>query len=234
MKFQSLASSSLGNCYLISDGSSQLLVECGISIQRIMNVVDLSKIDGCLLTHEHGDHSKSVKDILKFTKVYSSSGTLETVKDKQNISKDYDYRLVALKPNTEIKIGTFKVIPFNVQHDAIDPFGYLIYSTITKKKLLFATDTFYIKPRFKGLNIIAIECNYSKELMSSEITKAQRDRLYKSHFELENVKSFLKANDLKKVEQIYLLHLSNTNANAKLFKQEIEALTGIPVEVCKS
>ena len=234
MRFQSLASSSSGNCYLINDGSSQLLVECGITMQRIMSVVDLSKIDGCLLTHEHGDHSKSVKDILKFTKVYSSSGTLETVKDKQHISRDFDYRLVALKPNAEIRIGTFKIIPFETQHDAIEPFGYLIYSTITKKKLLFATDTFYIKPRFKGLDIIAVECNYSKEIMSSEITKAQRDRLYKSHFELENVKSFLKANDLKKVEQIYLLHLSNTNANAKLFKQEIEALTGIPVEACKS
>ena len=234
MKFQSLASSSLGNCYLISDGSSQLLVECGITIKKIMSNFDLSKIDGCLITHEHNDHSKSAKDILKFAKVYSSQGTIEAIKQSQSISKDFDYKLIALKPNKEIKIGTFKIIPFNVQHDAAEPFGYLIYSMVTKKKLLFATDTYYIKPRFKGLNIIAIECNYSKELISSEITKAQKDRLYKSHFELENVKSFLKANDLKSVEQIYLIHLSSANSDAKKFKREIEALTGIPVEACRS
>src|SRR5690554_1484572 len=153
--------------------------------------------------------------------------------ERQKI-KDYNkHDFKTLKAGRITQIGTFTVLPFDVEHDAVEPLGFLIYSKITRKKILFATDTYYIKPRFNGLNIIMIECNFAKDLLPDDLEKVRRDRLLQSHFELENVKKFLLANDLKKVETIYLMHLSKGHSDAARFKKEIQELTGVPVIVCK-
>jgi phosphoribosyl 1,2-cyclic phosphodiesterase len=57
-------------------------------------------------------------------------------------------------------------------------------------------------------------------------------RLVNSHFSLENVLEFLKANDTNKLKEIYLMHLSDKNSDAELFKNEIEKLTGVITNVC--
>lgn len=233
MDIKVLASSSKGNCYCISDGTSNLLIEAGISLKRIRQQVDLMSLSGCLITHEHKDHAGFAKDIAKYCGVYSSERTLALL----NFGK-YSYNKNYLKTKIIYTIKSFKIIAFSTQHDAIDPFGFLIQSTITKEKLLFATDTYYIKPRFKGLTYIMIECNYKKEILMNNLTKGKMlkstvNRLLKSHFSLENVKVFLKSQDLSTVKKIYLLHLSDTNSDAELFKKEIQALTGKEVIVCE-
>ena len=81
-----------------------------------------------------------------------------------------------------------------------------------------------------------IECNYSKSILDKNIDesitpKFMRKRLIKSHFSLENVLEFLKANDLSKVQEIHLLHLSDSNSDEALFKQEVQKLTGKPVYI---
>lgn len=233
MEIKALASSSNGNCYFISDGKTNLLIEAGININRIRKHIDLISLAGCLITHEHKDHSKSAKDIAKYCNVFSSALTLELLD-----FGTYNFRKKPLQEKEIYNIGTFKVIPFKTEHDAIDPFGYLIVSTITNEKLLFATDTYYIKHKFKGLNYIMIECNYSKEILDynidkGRILKVNSNRLIRSHFELSNVKKFLEAQDLSKVKQIYLMHLSDGNSDEKLFKREIQAITGKEVIVCK-
>lgn len=58
-----------------------------------------------------------------------------------------------------------------------------------------------------------------------------KNRLLTSHFSLENVKEFLKANDLSQVREIWLLHLSDGNSDQVRFKREIMELCGKPVYV---
>src|SRR5690554_5251275 len=234
MLLKVIASSSRGNGYLITDSHSTLLIECGVNLDKVQkHLKDLSLLTGCLITHEHNDHSKSAKEIIAYTKVYASNGTINEIMERQKI-KDYNkHDFKTLKAGRITQIGTFTVLPFKVQHDAKEPLGFLIYSKITRKKLLFATDTYYIKPRFNGLNIIMIECNYSKDLLPDDLEKVRKDRLLKSHFELGNVKEFLKANDLSKAETIYLMHLSNSHSDSDRFKKEIEELTGIPTIICE-
>ncbi|RUR99291.1 hypothetical protein EFW58_01556 [Bacillus velezensis] len=65
------------------------------------------------------------------------------------------------------------------------------------------------------------------ENIESGITApAMKKRLLQSHFSLENVKKFLMANDLSKVQEIWLLHLSESNSDEKIFKEDIMKLTG--------
>ena len=232
MKITSLASSSRGNCYLIRDGVSSLLIECGVDLKKIRKHIKLSDLAGCLISHEHRDHSKYAKEIIKYTGIWASAGTLSELD-----LGPYGYRATAIKAGETFKIGSFLVVPFETQHDAKEPLGFLVYSTATEEKLLFATDTYYIKNRFQDLNYIMIECNYSIEILKAnidagKIPKAVAKRLFESHFELENVKKFLQAQDLTTVKAIYLLHMSDGNSDAARFKKEIQELTGVPTYIC--
>ena len=221
-----IASSSKGNCYRITDGSTSLLLECGINYRDIQKALNfqMTQISGCLISHEHGDHVKSIKDVLKAgIDCYMSPGTAGAI----NVPH---HRIKLVEAGKPFKIGTFQIMAFDVQHDVAQPYGFLIMNK-EGEKLLFATDTYYIKYKFPGLTHILVECNYSEKILKENIEngsvpKVMEKRLLQSHFSLENVKEFFKANDLSKVQEIWLLHLSSSNSDEKLFKEEIMRLTG--------
>lgn len=230
MDIQVLASGSKGNCYRISDGKTSLLLECGIPIKEIKQKLNfrLCNIDACLVTHEHMDHGKAAIDLLKAgVEVFMTKGTAQAFETdclKPTIIKSLE----------QFKVGTFDILPFETEHDAYEPVGYLIYSNKLKEKLLFATDTYYVKYRFQGLNYIMVECNYASDILEANIETGTvpvpfKNRLLQSHFSLENVKKFLKANDLSQTLEIHLIHLSDANSDELRFKKEIQELTGIPV-----
>jgi phosphoribosyl 1,2-cyclic phosphodiesterase len=227
-----IESSSKGNCYLITTSREILILECGVRYKNILNGLSfkLDNVAGCLITHEHKDHSKAVNDLMKAgINVYASAGTFEAL-------EVVNHRAITVKSLCQFTIGRFTVLPFDTQHDAKEPLGYLIQHP-DFGKLLFATDTFYIKYKFQGLNHIMVECNYSKEILdrnvqSGIVNRSLKNRVLKSHFSLQNVKEFLKANDLSQLKSIYLMHLSNDNSDADYFKSEIEKLTGLPVVIC--
>jgi len=226
-----LSSGSKGNCYHITDGSSHLLLECGIRwkyIQRGLNF-STSGLAGCLISHEHKDHCRAVDDVLKAgLDVHISRGTAEAL-------GLFGHRCHIVQARKQFQLGTWAVLPFEVQHDAKEPLGFLLANQ-EGEKLLFATDTYYIRYKFPGLTHLMLECNYAPEILEENVEKgmipvAMEERIVQSHFSLENVKEFLRANDLSKVQQIWLLHLSSDNSNAERFKSEIQALTGKEVYI---
>lgn len=228
---QIIGSSSKGNAYLISDGHTPLLFECGVNFRQIQKATGFktSSLAGCLITHEHKDHCASIKDVLRAgIDCYMSPGTAEAIGIEH-------HRIKTVQSKKPFKLGSWTILPFDVQHDVSEPYGYLLANK-NGDKLLFATDTYYIKYKFKGLTHIMVECNYSLEILnenieSGRVPKIMKRRLLRSHFSLENVKDFLNANDLSNVKEIYLLHLSNNNSDEKLFKEEIQAITGKPVYI---
>lgn len=143
------------------------------------------------------------------------------------------YRLCLMSAGIQNRgIRDFTILPFDIEHDAAEPLGFLIQYRPTGEKLLYLTDSYYSKYRFVGLNYILIESNYIKETLdrnieSGIIDEALKLRLLKSHFSLEHVKQFLKANDLSQCRKIMLLHLSDANSDATRMVQEIQELTGI-------
>ena len=104
------------------------------------------------------------------------------------------------------------------------------------EKLLYATDTYYLPYRFAGLTHILIEASFDKKTLDENIKNGivpavMKRRLIKSHFSLENVIEFFKANDLSRVQEVWLTHLSDKNSNADLFKKEIQKVVGKPVYI---
>jgi phosphoribosyl 1,2-cyclic phosphodiesterase len=226
-----IASSSRGNCYHVTDGKTALLLECGIRFTDIRKALDFktSDIAGCLISHEHGDHCKAVVEVIKSgIDVYASQGTLDAI----NLS---GHRAIPIQAKKQFFIGSWAVFPFDIQHDVSEPLGFLLANQ-SGEKLVFITDSYYCKYKFTGLTHIMLETNYSLKILDENIAEGwvpavMKKRLLKSHFSLDNAKDFLLANDLSKVQAIYLLHLSDNNSDADLFKREIQELTGKQVYI---
>lgn len=222
---QTIATGSKGNCYRVSDGSTALMLEAGISFKAIQQGLGFktSEIDGVLISHEHQDHCKGVDGCLKRgMTIYMSQGT------KDGMGLD-NAQIRIIKSKEQFRIGTWTVLPFDVQHDVNEPLGFLLQSD-NGDKLLFATDTYYIKYKFTGLTHLMIECNYDQQTLDSNLASglhpAQYRRVMKSHFSLENLLEFFKANDMSKVEEIHLLHLSDSNSNETYIRQAVARATG--------
>lgn len=231
IEIKALASSSKGNCYWVSDGRTPLLLECGINYRNIQKQLDFqtSNIAGCLISHEHKDHCKGVSDVMKAgIDCYMSAGTAGAIGAN-------GHRIKHIQAKQQFNLGTWTILPFNIEHDVAEPLGFLLANQ-AGDKLLFATDTYYIKYRFKNLTHIMIESNYSLEILNENIAagrvpQVMKKRLMRSHFSLENVKDLLRANDLSKVQEIWLLHLSDNNSDEKLFKKTIQETTGKTVYI---
>lgn len=67
MTFASIASSSKGNAYVVSDGETTLLLECGLTFKELQKRLSyhLAGITACLVSHEHQDHAKAAAQLLK-------------------------------------------------------------------------------------------------------------------------------------------------------------------------
>lgn len=230
-----LASGSSGNAYAVDDGESVLLLEAGIPAKKILSgfLPLLPRVAGCLITHEHGDHACGAVGLAgRGIDLYATAGTFASVPGDVPAHRRRD-----AQKGVQFRLGSWIVLPFETEHDAAEPVGFLLYSLAAQEKLLFATDTYYIPNTFRGLNVVMVECNYSRDLLEENIKAGRiprllKNRLLRSHFSLDNVKTFLAANDLSDCRRIYLLHLSGGNSDPERFKREIQELTGIVTAVC--
>jgi len=234
MEIKVLASGSSGNAYLVSDGKTPLLLEAGIAFRFIQQKLNFqtSGIAGCLITHEHLDHAGAARDLMKAgIDCYMSQGTADALKlDGPRILNEREYRLHIIRARWQFKIGTWDIKPFSAHHDAAEPLCFLMAGR--SGRLLFATDTAYIAHRFEGLTHLMIEANYSAPLLKDNTPASDlRRSILQDHMSLETLIRMLRANDLTKVEEIYLLHLSNNNSDAAMFKRRIQEVTGKPVYI---
>lgn len=227
MSIKVLASGSSGNCYLLETEKETLIIECGIRYRDILKGLnfDLNKVVGCLISHEHGDHSKAINEIMNAgIDVYMSVGTKEGIDFKSSAT----HRINIVKHGKRYKIGGFDVVPFNVEHDVSEPLGFLLQHK-ELGRILFATDTYYLRNTFINVDHILIECNYSEDIL--EEIPPYRVRVLKSHMSLETLKETLKTWDLSRTKDITLIHISEGNGEPKRFRKEIEELTGIKTYV---
>lgn len=226
MKLKVIGSSSKGNCYLLSGDKDSVLIECGLRINKIKEALnfDFSKVAGCLVSHEHKDHSLSINQLLiAGIPVFTSRGTASDLNH---------HNLNIIQSKQPFDLGEFRILPFDTIHDATEPLGFLIEQKSTGERLLFATDTYYIKYQFKGLNYLLIEANHSNEILEDKLFNGKihpslKSRVQTSHLSIETLRLFLSENDISKVKKIVLIHLSDSNSDTKGFKETIESQTGI-------
>lgn len=228
MQIINLASSSAGNCYVLHNGSSYLLLEAGVKYKELVKKLalqglTLNDFDYCLVTHKHMDHSVAIADLSRFMTVVATPPTLGDIKGK------------TLPINTKkwYKIGEYQVLAIETEHDCDGSVAYIIRSK--GETLLFLTDAKYIKYNLKQFkfNQVMIECNYVDEIVETiDIHPALYKRLINSHMSLNTCIKTLKSLDLSQCKAIYLIHLSDRHAHEDKMATEVMKATGVATYIC--
>ena len=227
MNIKTIGSGSDGNCYLVKGSdSSSLLLDAGISFKEMQKAIKFKtfSIKGVLITHEHMDHAGYIKEYMKNgLEIYMTQGT----KDALQLPDDYRIHVIDIKK--PFVIDEFKIMAIDTIHDAKEPCGFVI--GFENKKLLYATDTMYLKYKIPNLTHIMLEANYEYDLLqerieSGEIVQSLGSRIMKTHMSLDTAIKYLNSIDKSKLETIIIIHLSKNNAKWNLFKERLQSETG--------
>lgn len=208
MKLRCLGSGSSGNCYILENDSEALIIEAGISFMTVKKALDfnISKIVGVVVSHSHGDHAK-------YTGEYEKAGI--------PVFRPYESDM-----ERQVRTyGEFVVKSFPLAHD-VPCCGFLIRHP-EAGNVLYASDTEYIKYRFRNLNHILVECNYSKDLIPED--SVNRSHVMTGHIELQTVLEFLRANNSPALRSAILLHMSARNSDPDEFVAEAGKVVQCPV-----
>ena len=237
MLLKILGSNSQGNCYILECETSKdkLIIDCGVTFTKIKQALKFNYANTyCVMSHEHGDHAKYANDFIKAgISIHTQKATLD------KIGLGSNYRAKAIEPNKPFRLGSFDVIGFPLHHidtekKDIPCLGYLIRHP-EMGTTVFITDTHYCDYKFDNVTQLIVEANHDTEILFNNNTMPfLRTRIMESHMSLQVCKDLLLANDLSKVINIVLIHLSDSNSHARNFKSEISKITGKIVHIADS
>ncbi|MBN2190067.1 MAG: MBL fold metallo-hydrolase [Candidatus Aureabacteria bacterium] len=211
-----LASGSRGNCIYVSDGNEGFLIDAGLSRKEFLKRFHEKGLSGgpvnaILVTHEHSDHIKGLVPISDFfgCPVLANELTAGEIRKITGAAACLD----TYRNGEEVKLGGFKINPFPISHDAVDPVGYEVFHK--HGKICVVTDIGYpsglVKEKLKGSNIIVIEANHEEALVFNGTRPweiKQRIVSRKGHLSNNDLALLLREIADDKLQFIFLAHLS--------------------------
>ena len=130
MNVSILASGSTGNCTLVSEGGTHLLIDAGISARRILeglrqNGVEPDALTAVLVTHEHTDHIKGLEVLLRrcAAPVYAIRPVALALR---GLLPAQAHRVHLAEPDCAALLGETAVTPFVVSHDSAGCCGWRV------------------------------------------------------------------------------------------------------------
>ena len=185
MRFTVLGSGSTGNAMLIHAGETRVLVDAGLSAREIVRRIvavgeDISRLDGIIITHEHGDHAGGLRVLLNSVTcpVYISAETRDAyIRERRNLSSSepqkrteiLKHRTAEIVSSKDFKIGGLDFHPFTIPHDAADNFGF----TASYRNICLATVndlghiTTLVRERLRACAAIVIESNHDRDMLKA-------------------------------------------------------------------
>lgn len=233
MKLVVINSGSKGNGYVLYNEFEALMIECGVRFADFIKACNgaMTKVCGCLVTHEHGDHAAYAEQVIRHAiPIFCSRGTAGKIKAKEHLIR-------IIEAEKWYNIGGFSIFPIRATHDAAEPFAYVIIHKDIGT-LLFATDTGEIPYKIDGLSTIMIECNYEekrllKGVKTGEIDEARAERVRASHLSQEQSIGFVKSNYNDKLMRVVLIHASAENIDAISAKNAVYEAVHVPVYIAE-
>jgi len=217
IEIRTLGSGSAGNASVVRYGSTTLLVDAGLSAKQLVGRLALCGVEprdisGILLTHEHSDHTSSLKVLLSKhdLPVYCNALTARALQDG-----GLQYRNWRLFQNgADFSIGDFSVRAFSVPHDASDPVGFRLAANGSSLGVL--TDLGYATrlcfEALKGIGALLIETNHDESLLQKCTRRPWpvKQRILSRHGHLSNVAAagVIAELDAREMQLVVLGHLS--------------------------
>lgn len=212
--FRCCGTGSSGNAYAITCQEETLLLDAGMPIKSIKEMLDwnIKKVVGCVVSHKHFDHSRSIKEIEKCCiPVFKPYEELEMI--------SADARVMVAE-----KLGGFKITAFQVPHDGTRNCGFLI--SHEDETILYITDFEYCPYNFakRKIDHMILECNYIQNLVNVEDSK--NIHKIKGHAELLTVKNFIQSSKTKFLSTVILCHLGKESTDEERILAEIKEVSG--------
>ena len=165
-----LASGSKGNASLVEGPGGLVLVDCGISRRALLSRadelgVDVSRVAGVILTHEHSDHVAGLSVFCnRFDgPLFATAGTAGA----RRYLTELPFTLVG--NSDEFELAGMRVRTFPTSHDVADPIG-LRFST-ENDALGFCTDTGELGEKaldgLEDVRILALESNHDERMLAT-------------------------------------------------------------------
>lgn len=204
MKFALLASGSKGNAFVLKEGSTAIMIDCGTtgkylrqSLAAIHQPID--ELDALLITHTHSDHISQIR-LFRELNIYSPI-------EIDGIDS------FMIRPLSVFHVGCFAITPVALSHDAPETTGFIISDG--QEKLVYITDTGYLKesyfPLMKGADYFIMESNHDVEmLMKTRRPQYLKARIYgdEGHLNNEDCAEILNQLVTENTKTIVLAHIS--------------------------
>ena len=224
LQFVSFGSGSSGNCSFLGTENGGVLIDAGIDPQHVCrdlaaNGIDIRKVKGILLTHDHADHIRYAYKLVRehrHLRIYCTPRLMGGLLRHHNISRRIKDYQVSIFKEIPFFLAGMKFTAFETSHDAIDNMGFSI--EVGDNKFVIATDMGIITERaahyMSEANFLMIESNYDRQMLDSgrypEYLKA-RVRGNLGHLDNTVAAQYVAANYHEGLKWVFLCHLSNDN-----------------------
>lgn len=232
MKFCTIASGSKGNMTYIETNQTKVIIDAGISLSDATNRtneydLDLTNVEGVIITHEHSDHVKFLPTILKKTKatLYINKLSFDNI-DRNIKEKLVNINVKFLEANKRYKIKDLDFLTLKLSHDSANIFGYVFMNE--EKRLAYITDTGFFPIHYvdiiKNVDALIIESNHDVSmLLESNRPWILKERILSPHGHMSNyICQQLLVNILNERHKIVILaHISQECNSLDIIESEI-------------
>ena len=241
MQICTLASSSSGNCTLVREGATNILIDAGISMRRITCSVrelglEPSMLTAVLVTHEHNDHICGLATMVKNYNIPVYAPRL-VAENAQGVIPALCGRISTIPVGEDFIIGGLEVRAFHTPHDTQESVGYKIRSG--NRTFALATDMGLVSEEVLteliGVNAAVLEANHDITMLKNgPYPYALKKRILSDRGHMSNRLCSRLAGRLFEngAEKLILGHLSSENNTPELayetVKQGLEACGGSP------
>ncbi|HYI24175.1 MAG TPA: MBL fold metallo-hydrolase, partial [Thermomicrobiales bacterium] len=237
---QSLGSGSSGNAFILEYRNQTLLLDCGVGIRTLTRALRerhrrLDDLDAILITHEHGDHICTLPRLAGLdVPVVATAGT-----KKHLPIPDAQWQPIATHQSVEIAGITVWAIA--VDHDAVEPCGYLIEAGATRVSIFTDLGCWHdrLAEPILASDLIVLEANHDLDMLRHgpyPMHLKRRVASTKGHLSNTDAGSSLAATlrHAATSPSIWLAHLSDTNntpvmAHGTVVGALLDAGVGAPV-----
>ncbi|MFI3212814.1 MAG: MBL fold metallo-hydrolase [Eubacteriales bacterium] len=240
MRLCSIASGSSGNCIYIGAKDTHILVDAGISGKRtrlgLQELgVDITDIDGIMVTHEHSDHIGGLGVLARKYKlpIYATEKTKAAILCAKSVGEIEPELFRVIHSDESFVVKDMTLNPVKISHDAVDPVAFRVMSD--NKKIGIATDlgnyNDYIVESFQGMDCLFLEANHDVNMLQvGPYSYALKQRVLGNKGHLSNVMAGKLLDRLlhDKMKGVILGHLSHENNMPELAYETVrlELTTG--------
>lgn len=217
LEFCVLGSGSAGNSSLVRSGKTTILIDAGLSAKqlviRMQEVgVNPDHLDGIVLTHEHGDHTRGIDVLCRKRKlsVYCNIRTREVLRPK--VASEVSWRL--FESGDAFPVGDIRIQSFYIPHDAVEPMGFVFVNGAGRLGLVsdIGHVTTLVKDHLSGVDTLFVEANYDDLMLQNDTKRpwSTKQRISSRHGHLSNAQAAELVSEIEseKLHRVVLGHLS--------------------------